>query len=585
MPAQGSLDQRSRRGAQRGLAHAVEQHVADVAGLGLLVHRHQLEPALGAQVGRHHGQPGAFDQPCDAVGPAARHQAQVGRQRRGDHHAAAHGFAVQPLAVTEAGLDGVAEGVAEVQDGAAAAFALVTAHHLGLDLARALHGPCQGLGLTGQQGVEMGLEPVQQRRVGDGRVLDDLGQPRTQLTRGQRGQRGQVADHALGLLERADHVLSQRVVDGRLAAHRRVHLRQQRGRQLHERHAAHVAGGGEAGHVAHDAAAEREQHRLAVAALAQQVVEHPVEVLPVLVGLAVGQQQVAGARRQAAQRGQDAFAVQGEHGRVAHQHGMAARRQPPPRARLRQQAAADEDVVVLAGRSHRDDTRRRLGRVHTLSVYGPAWIDQPGHLQLHQRHAQQGRYRGPGGLDHEVRGAAVQRIALAEQLAQPGQRVGHLQQRALGVVAQPARKLVRRGAQVQHVRARVQGIPVGWAQHGATAGGQNLPAARAELVDDVLLDVAEALLAVLREEVSDRHADPRLDLGVAVGEDQAQLAGQVAADGGLAAAGHAHQRNGQRHGQAVVKTAPPSMPSVGPVAWFWRGRISARPSGQSRSWA
>ena len=49
---------------------------------------------------------------------------QVGRH----HHAAADRLAVQPLAVAQAGLDRVAEGVAEVEDGAQAALALVLAH-------------------------------------------------------------------------------------------------------------------------------------------------------------------------------------------------------------------------------------------------------------------------------------------------------------------------------------------------------------------------------------------------------------------------------------------------------------------------
>jgi hypothetical protein len=53
------------------------------------------------------------------------------------HHAAADRFAVQPFAVAEAVLDRVAEGVAEVQHGAQAAFALVAPHHVGLDLAGA----------------------------------------------------------------------------------------------------------------------------------------------------------------------------------------------------------------------------------------------------------------------------------------------------------------------------------------------------------------------------------------------------------------------------------------------------------------
>src|SRR2546425_995739 len=43
----------------------------------------------------------------------------------------------------------------------------------------------------------------------------------------------------------ADHVLSERVIDRGLAADRRIHLCEQRGRDLNEGHAALIGGGGE----------------------------------------------------------------------------------------------------------------------------------------------------------------------------------------------------------------------------------------------------------------------------------------------------------------------------------------------------
>ena len=73
-----------------------------------------------------------------------------------------------------------------------------------------------------------------------------------------------VGEHATRLVERADHVLAARVVDAGLAADRGVDLREQRGRHLHEVDAALVAGGGEAGHVADHAAAERDDAGVAV---------------------------------------------------------------------------------------------------------------------------------------------------------------------------------------------------------------------------------------------------------------------------------------------------------------------------------
>ena len=78
------------------------------------------------------------------------------------------------------------------------------------------------------------------------------------------------------------------MVDGRFAAHRRIHLRQQRGRHLHKRHTAHVARSGKARHVAHHPAAQRKQHGLAVAAVLQQGIKYQVQGLPVFVFFAIG---------------------------------------------------------------------------------------------------------------------------------------------------------------------------------------------------------------------------------------------------------------------------------------------------------
>ena len=56
------------------------------------------------------------------------------------------------------------------------------------------------------------------------------------------------------------------MVDAGLAAHRRIHLRQQRGRNLDEGHAAQIGRGRVAGDVADDAAAQRDQRCAAFAA-------------------------------------------------------------------------------------------------------------------------------------------------------------------------------------------------------------------------------------------------------------------------------------------------------------------------------
>ena len=86
--------------------------------------------------------------------------------------------------------------------------------------------------------------------------LIDLVEPGAELAARQRAEHRRIDDDGVRLVERADQVLAERVVDADLAADRAVHLRQQRRRHVHERDAAQVGRRGEAGHVADDAAAE-----------------------------------------------------------------------------------------------------------------------------------------------------------------------------------------------------------------------------------------------------------------------------------------------------------------------------------------
>jgi hypothetical protein len=150
-------------------------------------------------------------------------------------------------------------------------------------------------------------------------------------------------------------------------------------------------------------------------------------------------------------------------------------------------------------------------------------------------------------LDDEVRRAPVQRVALAVQLAQPAQRVGHLQQRAVGVVAQATVQLLGRwsaGRRPGCGRAARRG----WRLRSTAPPpvASTLSAAGGELVDDLLLDVAEGVFAFTLEGGPDAAAQPVLDLAVAVDEVQPQLPGKVTPDRGLATAGHADEGDDHR---------------------------------------
>ena len=172
------------------------------------------------------------------------------------------------------------------------------------------------LGVTLQQPPHVLLQPLKQRRVADEPILDDLcsgsssvaagdsgqaaaikrrkrhqrlqhqpaehlpnycthphphlhphpptGDARGQLPVGQRVERVGVDQHAARLVERANHVLAQRVVDAGLAAHRGVDLGHDGGGHLDEVHAALVGRRRKASHVAYHAAAQRDERRVAV---------------------------------------------------------------------------------------------------------------------------------------------------------------------------------------------------------------------------------------------------------------------------------------------------------------------------------
>ena len=81
-----------------------------------------------------------------------------------------------------------------------------------------------------------------------------------------------VDQHAAWLPERSHHILRVGQIHAHFATDAAVDMRKQRGRDLEESQAASERGGDEAGHVADHAAAERDDHRLAVGPAAQHLV-------------------------------------------------------------------------------------------------------------------------------------------------------------------------------------------------------------------------------------------------------------------------------------------------------------------------
>jgi hypothetical protein len=255
-----------------------------------------------------------------------------------------HGLAVQPFAVTDAGLDRMTEGMAQIEQGAHAALPFVGGDDFGLVAARTFDGIDQRRRLARQQPVNIFFEPEKKFRIANEPVFNDLGQAGAQFALWQRRQRIGIDDHRLRLVKRADHVLAERMIDPGLAADRRIDLRQQAGRDLHERHAALITGGGEPGHVADHAAAQGDDGGAPVATGREQRIENARQRRQRLMLFAVGQDDLD--RRRAGggfHRGQE----QRRDRFIGHDGGTAAGRRRHEFT-PGEQARADMDRITTA---------------------------------------------------------------------------------------------------------------------------------------------------------------------------------------------------------------------------------------------
>ncbi len=138
------------------------------------------------------------------------------------------------------------------------------------------------------------------------------------------------------------------MVDRRLAADRGIDLRQDRGRDLNEVDPAHIDGAGKAGQVADDAAAQRDDHVLAVEACVQHGVENEFQAVEGF-RLFAGRNNdlmrlVAGGLelRQYAVRMQRADVAVGHH-----DHALIGQERSNPLFGFAQKAWADDDLVGL----------------------------------------------------------------------------------------------------------------------------------------------------------------------------------------------------------------------------------------------
>ena len=165
------------------------------------------------------------------------------------HHTNGHPFPMADAKVADQ-FNGMTKGVTEVQNGASPLLKRIFLHHLDFDP----HGFCHQMFQRSwpflfKLGEEIGRA--------DDAMFDHLGQPGAKLGGGQRLQHIDIDQHHMRLLKGTDQVLALWQINTGFAANRSIDHRQERGRNLDKGCATQIGGCGKAGHVANDAATQR----------------------------------------------------------------------------------------------------------------------------------------------------------------------------------------------------------------------------------------------------------------------------------------------------------------------------------------
>ena len=151
-------------------------------------------------------------------------------------------------------------------------------------------------GFARENRVDVAPDAIEQIAARGHAVLDDFVQAGAELAARQRFEQRRIDGDERRMVEGADQVLAERVIDAHLAADRAVDLREQRGRDLDQPDAAQVRGRDEPRHVADDAAADRDDAGAAIGLQLDQRFVRARDRRELLVALAVGQQDRLGAR-------------------------------------------------------------------------------------------------------------------------------------------------------------------------------------------------------------------------------------------------------------------------------------------------
>ena len=180
----------------------------------------------------------------------------TGKPKRA-RHPDGHRLAVnQPRRVVVGqALQGVPEGMAEIEQRPLALLGLVGDHHARLGRA-ACRDRLASRRAAGKDLAPARFEKIEKIPVVDQAIFDHFGVAGAKLPLAQRVETAGIGKDEGWLVERADQVLAVRRVDAGLAADAGIDLRQERGGNLNEAHAAAQRGGAKAGQVADHPAAE-----------------------------------------------------------------------------------------------------------------------------------------------------------------------------------------------------------------------------------------------------------------------------------------------------------------------------------------
>jgi len=171
---------------------------------------------------------------------------------------------MEELLVVGGGFDGVADGVAEVEDHAEAGFFFVFADDIGFDADAGGDDAGESGGFACEDGFGVLLHVAEELCIVDDAGFDGFLQACVEFGGGKSAEKIYVGEDSLRMVEAADEIFSCGEIDSGFSADGGVDLRQERRRDLDVADAPHVNGSEEAGDVAEDSATEGEEERVAV---------------------------------------------------------------------------------------------------------------------------------------------------------------------------------------------------------------------------------------------------------------------------------------------------------------------------------